>query len=264
MSALSRRRLLRLLRSWAAVWAGLLFLLFTGVTVLTFVVWATDPATADTTPLTDLVFFALGMMIAVGFAAQARNPDQNRAGMLQAGAASLALAAAGVAGARVEPMVGGIMFCAVAGVLFALRPSRSAAMRTDEKPSFPVLTMAAVAVVPSVFYAVRMFTEATAAGPSCFLGQCAAGDRLAEVGAAALAIVLLAVVAGVRVAGWRLPLWSAALAAVLFGVMSLLFPDSKGAVGAGWSVATIAWGVLLPAVGAIKSGGRAVSSTAGA
>jgi hypothetical protein len=249
----------RFLRWWAAAWTGLLVLLFTAVTVLTLAVWASDSASAETSPFSDLVFFALGMLIATGFAVQIRSPERNGAGLLQAGAASLCLAIGGIAGSRVEPMVGGFVFLAALVVMFLLEPSRRAAMRFQGKPSPLVLGMAVVAAVPCVSYALRTFKDAAAAGPSCFLGQCAAGDRLAEVGATALAIAMLTVIAGLRVAGWKLPMWSAALTAILIGVVSLVLPGETGALGTWWSVVAIAWGALLSTVGGIRLGDRAAS-----
>lgn len=87
-----------------------------------------------------------------------------------------------------------------------------------------------------------------AAGPSCFLGQCAHGDRYAEAAALALGIVAVALLAAVRPPGWRLPAWSVAAAAVVLGGASLAFPGEVGSLGTAGATATVAWGVTLAAV----------------
>jgi hypothetical protein len=55
-------------RVWAAVWSGIVTFTFVGVTVLTLALWLTDPDYAETTPVVDLSFFALGAIIGLGLA----------------------------------------------------------------------------------------------------------------------------------------------------------------------------------------------------
>ena len=87
--------------------------------------------------------------------------------------------------------------------------------------------LAGVATVPAAAYAVEMLGRARAAGPSCFLGQCARGDRYVEASALAVAVAALA---AARTPGWRLPAWSAGTAAVVFGAASLLIAGQVGAL----------------------------------
>lgn len=66
--------------------------------------------------------------------------------------------------------------------------------------------------------------------------------------AMAVAIVLTGLLAALRTRGWRIPTWSAGVAAIVFGLASVVFPDQPGAVGRGWGVLAIAGGVLFIAV----------------
>lgn len=75
-------RTARTARIWALLWAGLLTIVFALVTVLTLVVWAADPAQAETNPVLDLTFFALGALMAVGFGSQV--PHRTAASVAQA------------------------------------------------------------------------------------------------------------------------------------------------------------------------------------
>jgi hypothetical protein len=61
----------------------------------------------------------------------------------------------------------------------------------------------------------------------------------------ALVVVLLALLAAMRTPGWRVPLWSAALAAAAFGLVSLLNPAAPGSVGGMWGWLAVAWSLAL-------------------
>ncbi len=73
-------------------------------------------------------------------------------------------------------------------------------------------------------------------------------------GATVLAFVvsLLAVLAAMRTPGWRVPLWSAALGSLTFGVASLLNPALPGSPGALWGAFAVTWGVALVLAGALS------------
>jgi hypothetical protein len=107
-------------------------------------------------------------------------------------------------------------------------------------PAFSPLQPGPVAV-----YGSDLLAEARAAGASCFLGQCARGDRYAEAAALALAVVLVALLASRKPPGWLLPAWSAGTSALVLGTASLLWPAQTGAVSGAWAVATAAWGCAL-------------------
>lgn len=226
---------------WAATLTGLLAVLFTGLTAVTLTMWATDPSYAQTNPVVDLSFFALGgVLLTVGLASQIRTPSI--AGLQQAVLALVALSVAGWLGGRVEPLVGPLVLLVAAAPLVALHPDRRRLVAPGPGAGRALVAMAAVAAAPAALYAADMLARARAAGPSCFLGQCVQGDRYAEAAALALAVVLVAALTSMRTPGWLLSAWSAGTAAVTLGAASLLWPGEAGAVSGAWAVATLAWG----------------------
>lgn len=236
--------------AWAATLAALLGLLFTALTAVTIALWLSDSAYTQTNPLVDLAFFALGLIIAAGFASQVRG--RHVAGLQQAILALLVLAAAGWLGGRIEPLVGPLVLVAAAGPLVALHPDRRRLAAAGAGLSRPLAALAAVAAVPAIVYAAGMLDQARAAGPSCFLGQCVQGDRYAETAALAIAVVAVALLAAMRTPGWMLPAWAAGAAAVGLGAASLAFPGQVGALSAVWAVAAVVWGCAVAVVAHIQ------------
>jgi hypothetical protein len=232
---------------WAAALTLLLGLTFVGTTALTIVLWSTDPGYTHTNPVVDLAFFALGgILVTVGLASQVRGGHV--AGLQQAVLALLAFSAAGWLGGRIEPFFGPLLLLVAVAPLIALHPRRGRLLAVGDGVSRHLLSLALLAAVPAAVYAAPMLAQARAAGPSCFLGQCVQGDRLAEAAALAIAVVLVAVLASLRTPGWALPAWCAALAAIVLGAASWLFPGESGALAAWAAAAAVLWGVVFVAV----------------
>jgi hypothetical protein len=78
-----------------------------------------------------------------------------------------------------------------------------------------------------------------------FVGLPHHADRLAEMAATAVAIVLVALLAAVQPRGWRISAWSAAAAAMVVGLASVVFPDAPGAMGRAWGAVAVAWGLMF-------------------
>ena len=159
----------RAFRLWAALWSIIVSTLFLSVTALTLALWATDPDYAETTPVTDLGFFALGAVIATGFLSQPRaHPPVT--GVHQAVLATVALAAAGLLGRRVEPLVGALLILVALAILAALHPARRGVLWPPRPPGRPVsvalTTLAVVVAAPAAWQATRLLDVAAAAGPS--------------------------------------------------------------------------------------------------
>jgi hypothetical protein len=237
---------------WAATLTVLLGTLFTGLTVLTVALWATDPGYVETSPVVDLAFFALGgVLVTGGFASQmARRPPV--AGLQQAVLALAALSAAGWLGGRIEPAIGGLVLLLPAIPLVVLHPDRRQLVPPGAGGSRALTAVAALAVAPAVVYGWGLLAEARAAGASCFLGQCARGDRYAEAAALAFALVLVALLASRKPSGWLLPAWSVGTCAVVLGAASLIWPTETGAISGGWAVTTVAWGGALVVIASIE------------
>lgn len=237
----SRSARLTLLSAWAAVLALVLAFVFIAVTALTLGLWFAH-RNSDTTPVTDIGFLALGALVVVGIAMQVRRPERRLAGLRQSTAALLALAAAGLLGRRIEPFTGGLLFLALASPLIFLHPDRGRFLRVGHGASRRLAALALVAAVPAAAYAAAMLASARQAGPSCFLGRCAAGDRFAELAALAIATVLIAALA--TFADNRVHAWSAATAAAALGTVSIALPAVPGSLGTAGGVLALAWGVL--------------------
>ena len=235
-----------------AVWVTILSLLvgtlFIGLTVLTVGLWLADPSYAETNPVLDLGFFALGaVLIGAGFVSQVRAPERRIAGLQQAGIGLFALAVAGLLGNRVEPLWGGLILVGATVVALALHPAHGELLRRGAGLSAPLAALSLVAAIPAIVYAKHMLALARDAGPSCFMGQCARGDRFAEMAALAVAVVLVASLASARTGGWRVPAWSAGAAAAILGLVSVALPDVTGSVGWAGGALAAAWGVMVVA-----------------
>jgi hypothetical protein len=231
---------------WVTILALLIGTLFVTALALGLAMWLADPSYEETNPVVDLGFFALGgVVVGGGLVAQLRGPERHIAGLGQALLGLLALAVAGLLGDRVEPLLGGLILLGAAAIAAALHPANSELLRRSAGRSVPLAALALVAALPAVSYAARMLVMARDAGPSCFLGQCARGDRFAEMAALTVALVLIALLASARTSGWRISAWSAGVAAATLGLASVLLPDVPGSVGPGWGTLTVIWGLLV-------------------
>lgn len=233
---------------YAATLSLVFSLLFIGTTALTIGMWMAHQ-NALTTPVSDLSFFALGVIIVgMGFAVQMRNPERKIAGIQQAVLGLLALLIAGLIGNRIEPLVGALVFLGATALLVALHPARRQFFKLGQGLSAKLSTMSLLAAIPAVWYVTTMLIMARHAGPSCFFGRCPYGDRLAEMAALTIAIVLVSLLSALKTQGWRVAAWSAGASAVILGVMSIVLPDAPGAVGHTWGALTALWGVLFVVV----------------
>ena len=230
------------------VLTALVVVLFTATTALTIGLWLADPAYEETNPVVDLGFFALGtVLVAGGLASQLRAPERHLAGLQQALLGVLALAVAGLLGDRVEPFWGGVVLLLAISVAALLHPGRSALFRRGAGRSTPIAILTLVGAVPAFAYAAAMLGLARSAGPSCFAGQCAQGDRFAEAAALGMALIAIVLLASARTLGWRLAAWAAGVASSIFGVASVALPDVPGSVGIPGGLLVVAWGILVVA-----------------
>ena len=234
--------------AWVTTLSVLLCAVFIGVTALTVGMWLTDPSYDETNPVLDLGFFALGaVLIGGGFVSQLRAPERHVAGLQQALIGLLALAVAGLLGDRVEPLLGGLVFAAATVIAAALHPARGELFRRGAGLSAPLFALSVAAAIPAIVYAEHMLALSRDAGPSCFMGQCARGDRFAEIPALVIALALVGLLASARTGGWRVSAWSAGVAAAILGLTSMALPDVTGSLGWAWSALAVAWGILVVA-----------------
>lgn len=239
------RTLFRLVVGSLAILVGVLFV---GVTALTLAVWMLDPSTDETNPVVDLGFFALGgVLVGVGLASQLRAPERSPAGLQQALLGLGALTVAGFLGDRVEPLWAGFVLTLLTAAAAVLHPLRAELVRWPVRPIGPLVGLGLVATVPAALYAATMLGLALEAGPSCFAGQCARGDRFAEMAALAAAIVLVTLLAGAGPRGWRLSARCAGIAAGIVGIASVLLPEVAGSLGLLGGGAAVVWALLVVA-----------------
>jgi hypothetical protein len=231
--------------AWAWILSLFFGLLFVGLTILTIGTWFLGRDTM-TNPVTDLGFLALGgVIVGAGFAVQLKAPESNVSGMQQALIGLLALAFAGLIGARIEPMIGGLIFLMAAVVLAALHPARGELLKRPGHVSPSLAVLSIVAAIPAAAYAGSMLVSAREAGASCFLGRCAHGDRFAEMAALAIAIALIGMLAALKARGWIVTALSAGVSGITVGLASIGLPNVAGSLGQVGGTVAIAWGVLF-------------------
>ena len=234
--------------AWAAILSLLFGFTFVGVTVLTMGLWLVN-RNPSTNPVTDLGFFALGaVIITTGFVVQLWAPERKIAGLQQAVIGLLALGVAGLIGRRVEPLTGSLLSLVATAILVVLHPARREFFKVGTRPSPRLGALSILAAIPASVYAAMMLVQARQAGPSCFLGRCAYGDRFAEVAALAIAIVATGVLAASKPKGWRVTAWSVGAAAVIVGSASIVLAELPGALGRVAGAVAVAWGVVFVAV----------------
>ena len=231
--------------AWAAILSVLFGVTFVGVTILTIVLWLMNQ-NSDTNPVTDLGFFALGaVIITTGFVVQLWSPEHKIAGLQQAVIGLLALGVAGLIGGRIEPLTGSLLSLAASAILVALHPAHREFFKVKTHLSPRLGALSVLAAIPATVYAAAMLVQARQAGPSCFLGRCAHGDRFAEVAALAIAIVVGGMLAAFKPRGWRVTAWSVGAATVILASASIVLPELAGALGRATGAAAVAWGVLF-------------------
>jgi hypothetical protein len=224
---------------WAAILVAVFGVAFFGLTSLAIAWFETREGVAG--PVTEVGYGALvGIILTVGVASQLRAPERRIAGMQQAALAIPALligSALALDAQNVEAAA--IVFIGV-GILLVLHPARAELLRRGAALSRPLFAITVIGAVPFVAYAVEMGAQAQdLVGPPHHV------QRLSDMAAMAIAIVLTGLLASLRTRGWRIPAWSAGIAAIAFGLVSAVYPDHPAAVGVGWGVAVLAGGVLF-------------------
>jgi len=180
--------------------------------------------------------FGLTGAVLLAIAVRPQNVNAFQAGLV----ASVGLVVVGLAAGDLVP---GFLFVGlvVSLILYALHPHRRAALSFSGRPSALLLGLGVIALLPAGGYALTMaeLQGGPTTDPHVEL------HHWSGMAGAALAIVLVGVVSGLRTEGWRLTAWLAAVAGVLFGLTSVIYPDYPGAVESPWRWLTIAMGALF-------------------
>lgn len=193
--------------------------------------------------VSDVGYGALaGILVGVGFLAQAGSPGRRIAAFQQVALTIPAYAVAGLLGRDRDFLPFTLVLTAAVVLTGALHPARSRILtRGRLRPSLAVLAL--VAAGPLVLYALEM-----ARNQRLNLPPVDAHDGLnqwAALAAAALALALVAGLASIGTEGFAIPGFCAAAAAVAWGVAAAIYPSNPGAEGRAWALAAIVWGVVF-------------------
>jgi hypothetical protein len=226
-------------RVWAAGFVVVCGLGFFGL--ITLVLGWFEAVHGVAGPVTDLGYGALvGIIQTMGVLLQLRAPEGKIAGVQQTALVVPALLIGSVVASDSQNVLPALVLVPALGILLALHPARGEFLRRGAGLSPKLLVITVLGAIPLCAYALDMGAEARdLAGPPHHV------QRLSTMAALAIAIVLVALLAALRTHGWRIPAWSAGMAAIVFGLASIVFPDQRGAEGRGWGGVAIAGGVLF-------------------
>jgi hypothetical protein len=174
----------------------------------------------------------------LGIALQLRSPARRVAALQMAFVFSIVTAtvAALTGGIGVLP----IAFIVVGGVLSLLHPSKTQILRPG-RVNRAMLVAAALAAPPVIGYALGQFhLQITGAEPIH-----SSQGHFAVMASVAVSLLLVVVVAAFGARGSRLPGWTAAIGAVVLGLLSIVGPADSSSLGIGWGVAAIAGGIVV-------------------
>jgi hypothetical protein len=228
--------------AWAAILVVVFGVAFFGLTSLAIAWFESLEGVAG--PVTELGYGALaGIILTVGVGSQLRAPESKIAGVQQAALVVPALLIGSALAADSQNVEAAAIVCIGVGILLILHPARAQIVRRTAPVSRPLLAIAVIGAGPSIAYAVAMGAQAQdLVGPPHHV------QRLSTMAAMSIGIVLVELLASFKTRGWRIPAWSAGIAAIIFGLASVVYPDHPGAAGLGWGAVTLAGGALFIAV----------------
>jgi uncharacterized membrane protein (DUF485 family) len=228
--------------TWTAILVVVFGVMFFGLTSLALAWLQNLEGVAG--PVTELGYGVLvGIILTVGVASQLRDAEHSIAGVQQAALTVPALLVGSALAADSQNVEAAAIVAVGVGILLVLHPARAEFLRRGAGFSRPLVAIAAVGGLPLVAYAIEMGRQAQdLVGPPHHV------QRLATMAAMAISIVLVGLLASLRSRGWRIPAWSAGIAAIAFGLVSVVYPDHPAAAGLGWGAVALAGGILFIAV----------------
>lgn len=191
-----------------------------------------------------------GVVVPVGLLAQLRSASR-AAGIQVLTIAGVSLFLSGAAGEARGYLVLGAATLALAALFVGLGGDAAAILRRQSALAPAFLLLGLAAAVPAALYATSMSSNARGHLPptdAVSLGI-PHWPALAALGST---VVLLAVVAGLGLSGRLLLAALAGVAAALWGISCLLYPDAAGSEGRGWAAAAIVWAALMLAGAALE------------
>jgi hypothetical protein len=168
----------------------------------------------------------------------ARKPDHPLAGLRILTALSAAAVVTMAASTTIDPFT--LPFVLFTGVLWILRPSEQPSA-DDERPSWILLGLVAVGVVPLLAYALgeaQLQRTLTDSSHAQFF-------HWVEASFYAVGILAIALLAALRPFTYRMAAWSAGVGVIILGSASLMLNSHVSAVPVPWSWLAIAGGVAF-------------------
>lgn len=227
-------------------WAVVLVLVF-GVGffgLITLVIGWFESREGVAGPVTDLGYGALvGVILTGGLLSQLRAPERRIAGLQQASLVIPALVIGSTIARDSQNLIPAVILVPALGILLALHPARDEFLTRGVVASPVLLSVAIAGGIPLIAYALDMGAQAgEVTGPPHHV------QRLSTMAVMAIAILLVSVLAALKTPGWRVPAWCAGMAAFVFGLASMAFPDHPGAEGRWWGGLAIVGGVVFIAL----------------
>ncbi len=189
------------------------------------------------------LFFTV--LVGAPFVLVAVRPRAARPGLVQLGAALVALVVSMAAG-RELPLAWPVILLAAetAVVAWLSRPGWNPAGPRFGVPA-AVLGLGALGVVPWLVYAFQMWADNRQGRPDSDVTNSV--DHYAVQGALGLALASLPLLAAARPALIPFVPACAGVAAAYLGLVSFRWTDAAGGLGPGWSIVAMAWGSALVA-----------------
>ena len=210
----------------------------------------------------DLTFGFLFVPAVVGILAQLRRPSKNVANQLMALIPSvgllltllLTLVLANNTRVLQPPWV---TVGAAALIAMSLHPAGRDFFRSFSfsRVNPVMLALVIIAAVPLVVYAsTNIGLQGTVADDH------AAAGHYGFMAAFSFTVTGVGLLASLRPDGWRLTAWVTGLLPGLFGLTSLIYPDTSSSLGTVWAIAAMAWGVVFIAAAEFSKGSRELGS----
>ena len=224
---------------WTGLVTATLGIMFFGLTSL--VLGWFEAGDGNIIPVTDLGYGALvGIIITGGLLVQFRAPERRIAGVQQAALGSLALLTSAPLAFDTQNVFPGLIILAAIAVLVALHPARREFFRPGISFSPALAAIAVLAAIPFITYTMSMAAQARElVAPPHHI------QRLATMAALPIAVVLTGLLAAFQTRGWRTAAWCAGMAAIVFGLASVVFPIYLGSAGRGGGALATAGGLLF-------------------
>ena len=188
----------------------------------------------------------IGILV-VGLLAQLHTPERSVAAFQQVVATVLAILIANLIVGDPDNYGGNVgiidpvflVFLVPVMVLAALHPARASLFHGGIGMSYVLIGVALAAAVPLAIYGVdQALLQRNSWPPTSDPHH----TKWAWMASLAFTIPLVGLVSSARTAGWRVPAWSAGIAAVIFGLVSVLYPNHASSLGRMWGSISVLGG----------------------